>query len=191
MNQTPNLSLCQWDPEDRIQREDFNNDNSKIDTALANLQTQAARFVKLREIVTEQNVTVGQIEVDVSDIHFADWQYVHVDIYDKGYTSIYFRVNDEIDNCHFAYPSETGGYGSTGCLANVNCNIKGKFEDRITLLVGRQGNREVTTRCAEYCGTCPAVLFQDLKKLVFASASGASSSNPIQAGTTIIIWGEA
>ena len=187
MNQTPNLSLCQWDPEDRIQREDFNSDNSKIDTALAGV----ARFVKLREIVTEQDVTVGQIEVDVSDINFADWQYVHVDVYNKGYTALYFRVNNKINDCQYGFVNKGGGFGGTGYLAYVNCNTQGKFEDRITLLVGRQGKREVTRRCAEYSSTCSTVLFEELEKLVFANASGASSSNPIYAGTTIIIWGEA
>ena len=40
MNQTANYQLCQWDPTDRILMEDFNSDNSKIDTALAGLAGQ-------------------------------------------------------------------------------------------------------------------------------------------------------
>ena len=35
LQQTSNYQLNQWDAEDRIQREDFNGDNSKIDAALA------------------------------------------------------------------------------------------------------------------------------------------------------------
>ena len=38
MKQTSNYQLNQWDPEDRILREDFNADNSKIDAALAEVK---------------------------------------------------------------------------------------------------------------------------------------------------------
>lgn len=34
MNQTSNYQLNQWDPEDRILRTDFNEDNAKLDAAL-------------------------------------------------------------------------------------------------------------------------------------------------------------
>ena len=34
MNQTSNYQLSQWDPEDRILRTDFNEDNAKVDAAL-------------------------------------------------------------------------------------------------------------------------------------------------------------
>ena len=39
MKQTTIYKLSQWDPEDRIRREDFNADNLKIETALAKLDT--------------------------------------------------------------------------------------------------------------------------------------------------------
>ena len=35
MNQTEYYQLSQWDPEDRIQRTDFNTDNAKLEEALA------------------------------------------------------------------------------------------------------------------------------------------------------------
>ena len=44
MNHTANYRLSQWDPEDRILREDFNGDNLKIDAALA---AQTAALAKL------------------------------------------------------------------------------------------------------------------------------------------------
>ena len=40
MNKTPNYQLNQWDKSDRIQMEDFNADNAKIEAALAS-QSQA------------------------------------------------------------------------------------------------------------------------------------------------------
>ena len=35
MNRTTNYKLCQWEAEDKVRRTDFNEDNVKIDTALA------------------------------------------------------------------------------------------------------------------------------------------------------------
>ena len=42
LNQTANYGLSQWEATDRILMEDFNTDNSKIDAALAGLDTRAA-----------------------------------------------------------------------------------------------------------------------------------------------------
>ena len=42
MKQTPRYQLCQWENMDRILMEDFNEDNRKIDTALAEVSTSAA-----------------------------------------------------------------------------------------------------------------------------------------------------
>ena len=49
MRKTANYDLCQWDPEDRILREDFNRDNEKIDGAIH----QANRMVRLMDVVTD------------------------------------------------------------------------------------------------------------------------------------------
>lgn len=39
MEQTEHYQLCLWDEDDRILREDFNNDNQKIENALEGLKT--------------------------------------------------------------------------------------------------------------------------------------------------------
>ena len=41
-NHTPNYQLSQWERSDKIQMEDFNDDNAKIDGALKTLATQVA-----------------------------------------------------------------------------------------------------------------------------------------------------
>lgn len=43
-NHTPNYQLSQWERSDRIQMEDFNSDNAKIDAALAELQANQLRI---------------------------------------------------------------------------------------------------------------------------------------------------
>ena len=42
LNQTANYGLSQWEATDRILMENFNSDNSKIDTALTGLDSRAA-----------------------------------------------------------------------------------------------------------------------------------------------------
>lgn len=43
-NHTENYQLSQWERSDRIQMEDFNSDNAKIDAALTQLQATALRI---------------------------------------------------------------------------------------------------------------------------------------------------
>ena len=50
MRKTANYDLCQWDPEDRILREDFNSDNEKIDAAIAD----AGFLAKLLDVTTQE-----------------------------------------------------------------------------------------------------------------------------------------
>ena len=52
MNQTENYQLSLWDPEDRIQRTDFNADNAKIEAALAGLDAAIAAMGNCKICVT-------------------------------------------------------------------------------------------------------------------------------------------
>ena len=53
MNRTTNYKLCQWEAEDKVQRTDFNEDNAKLDGALAAVE----------EHVRQVQATVPKIEV--------------------------------------------------------------------------------------------------------------------------------
>ena len=46
-NKTENFKLNQWEPEDDFLRADFNEDNAKLETALTELQTNAATCTKM------------------------------------------------------------------------------------------------------------------------------------------------
>lgn len=84
MKKTANYQLSQWEPSDRILREDFNADNAKVDAALAKTAAAADRvdsaiaaaapLVKLLDITTTS--TVQQIDLDLSGIRLADYQEV-------------------------------------------------------------------------------------------------------------------
>lgn len=70
MNHTQTYQLNQWDPDDRILREDFNADNQKLESALGiKLQHET-----IREVVTEE--LAKEIAIDISDISFGDWKYI-------------------------------------------------------------------------------------------------------------------
>ena len=73
MKKTANYQLNQWDPEDRLLREDFNADNTIVDTALAAVR-EALPIVFLREVVTAADAK--QVDLDLSDM---DWEtYRHI-----------------------------------------------------------------------------------------------------------------
>ena len=55
-NQTPNYQLSQWERSDKIQMEDFNADNAKIDAAL---KAEADARTALAEVVTAQGSTLA------------------------------------------------------------------------------------------------------------------------------------
>lgn len=57
MKQTTIYKLSQWDPEDRIRREDFNSNNLKLETALSGLDTSLSR------LTTSVNRKMGKIEI--------------------------------------------------------------------------------------------------------------------------------
>lgn len=91
INKTANYQLNQWDPGDRILREDFNADNERIDSAIAAARG-ASPYLTLLEVTTE--TAAQQVDVDVSEIDFT--QYHKVELFvncpglSKGYT---LRVN--------------------------------------------------------------------------------------------------
>ena len=188
MNYTKNYQLNQWDATDRVLRTDFNSDNQKIDAtleALAESQSLAARFVKLKEVTTAQNVNGGSVEIDVSDIDFADWQYVHVDVYAKGFSGVQLRVNGKSTTCSYTQPGNGTCFGGTGYLVSIAANVNGLFADRITFHVGRSGQRNILCTCGNAAGHCSDVTFDSLTKLQF------TSSAEISAGSRFILGGEA
>lgn len=85
MKQTSNYQLNQWEMTDRIQMEDFNRDNEKVDAALAATAQQAALAgTQLIATVTVES-EVNYLTLPLSDI---DWDaysmvylFYHADLY--------------------------------------------------------------------------------------------------------------
>ena len=74
MTKTTNYQLNQWEPTDRVLREDFNADNRKIEEALDQLKNQ--RSLDLLYTYTAEN-SAESIVCPV-DINWNDWKTVHV-----------------------------------------------------------------------------------------------------------------
>ena len=80
---TTNYQLCQWEPTDQVQRTDFNGDNAKIDTALAELESGKAhrsalnsavdRIAALENQMEETDDAVQQITTDLTKITFGSY----------------------------------------------------------------------------------------------------------------------
>ena len=90
MTKTANYQLNQWEKSDRIQMEDFNADNTKIDAALNNFSL----LNKIREITT--SAAASSIDVDISDISWNDWNFVLLR-FDPNYGSSIFYYSTEIN----------------------------------------------------------------------------------------------
>lgn len=66
MKQTQNYQLSQWDKTDRIQMEDFNGDNSKVDAALKTLANQVASKANsstVSSLTTKVNTKAAQSDL--------------------------------------------------------------------------------------------------------------------------------
>lgn len=93
LQQTSNYQLSQWDAEDRILREDFNGDNSKLDEALKSQAEALAAETAAREagdaalaeqvgLHTIKSATLAasanSMLIDLSDIDWSQWKMVHI-----------------------------------------------------------------------------------------------------------------
>ena len=49
-NYTENYGLCQWEATDQVLREEFNQDNTKVDAALSNLEEKKAEQSAMQQL---------------------------------------------------------------------------------------------------------------------------------------------
>ncbi len=104
MAETPNIKLHQWQPDNDFLREEFNQDFSKIDTAVGALQAALPRVLLKQHTTT---VAAAQVDVSLADINFAD--YWRLELYFTGnYTqaiSGFLRFNGKSTAGDYRYRS--------------------------------------------------------------------------------------
>ena len=109
MNYTKNYQLNQWDAGDRVLREDFNEDNAKIDEALEQIK-DSNFYVEL--LKTTATTATKEIDLDVSSIDLL--QYHKIELYvscptkENGFTLQVNHLSSE-----YPYTSISGGGASS------------------------------------------------------------------------------
>ena len=63
-NHTPSYSLSQWERSDKVQMEDFNSDNAKIDTALRTQADGLAAEIRARTALAALTATKGNCRIE-------------------------------------------------------------------------------------------------------------------------------
>lgn len=135
-SQTNNYGLNQWSEEDRVLRQEFNQDNAKTDIALESLEALAEEIREACPLVKLKDFTVStsqaEVDFDVSGIDFT--QYLELLLYFEPSTVttakvVYLAVNHEEK---YYYNNST-----TEALAETNVNSQVPTESfcrfRITL----------------------------------------------------------
>ena len=100
------LQLHQWAPGDSFLREEFNEDNQKLDEAFA-----GPRYVKLLDVTTQ--TAASQMDLDVSGICFPD--YWKVELYlDVALSTTGLTLRTNRLAAGYGTPPENGSSNSTG-----------------------------------------------------------------------------
>lgn len=178
MNTTSNYGLSQWEASDRILREDFNNDNQLIDTALAD----CGKFVKLKEITT--TAAAAQVDVAFSDIDWSAWQEVciHVAITVSGMdynTSFNF-------NSHGQSNYLTGSSTTSGSLGTL-CTFSSKSFSLIRVQSWKTPSS--TVFCQSLSGRNACFGCNTYLTLSQITTLNLINSQTIAAGSKITVWG--
>lgn len=94
---TENIQLNQWEPQDNFLREEFNEDNRRLDAALGEL-----RHVTLLDVTTESEA--AQVDLDLSAVDFLE--YLRLEFYVLDCTAkncVWLRTNGISEGYSYYY----------------------------------------------------------------------------------------
>lgn len=144
LQQTSNYQLSQWDAEDRILREDFNGDNSKLDEALKSqaealaAETAARKaadcYVKLMDLTLTENTQ--KWDIDMSGIDLTQYQklVIYPRLSSNSYQPVYLHINGKTSG-YYGPGNDTSCCGSICTMNDDNPVIFGMCE--FTMLLNR------------------------------------------------------
>ena len=185
MTKTEHYQLNQWEPTDRVLREDFNADNRKIEAALA-----AVPPVKLLELVTESD----QKQIDISLSEYSPEPYAALKLYICAKVSnLQVRINNRTS--YYGASNFGGAEGQINVLAtSAGASRPAWMHGELTLLFSpaEENNWLISAlllsgNASEVDGsrgTC--VLSGALQTLNLLSGD---SANPIPAGSRFRLYG--
>ena len=207
MNQTENLSLPQWEADDRIMRTDFNEAFQKLDAAVGTLGTDkvsasaldalSARVSALEgsSLTLLKDVTVSAsctgYSLDLSDINWAQWQKVHIDFYVGGSegneVAAIANNNASICSCY------TFGGMSGGRFLRLGVTPGGvSYHGRATLFVQQMPEMSVRGMYDLTRAFFAAVPYSQLTSLDLFITDDGSRVIPgsVLAGSRMVVYGE-
>ena len=176
MQKTANYQLNQWVKSDRIQMEDFNSDNAKIDAALKALAGKSA-FTLLKTVTVPEGGSSCQL--DVSDVDWSQWQYVLLDLDLKGVGTVHIKPNG----------TNSGNWSSASSSteAGMLSTISAVSFQRLTFSIAKSPARTIRIRSEDNVyGGNNELTYADLNTL---DLTGSSSRYSAGAGAAITLWG--
>jgi len=191
MNQTTNYHLSQYDPTDRIQMENFNADNLKLEQALAVL-AENSTFVKLKEITTTEDT--AQIDIDLSDLDMTQFRELELDIRlgsDGG------NPDNYANTIRLYWNNETQYFGNisyTGFQSGSVALLRARFYLGQTMAVIVDKAYQTIGEFITSFNTSGGVTQVDLPGIQTLRLSGwyggyTSYTNPLPAGTRVTLCG--
>ena len=178
MQQTTNVGLNQWEKDDRIQMEDFNSDNAKIDAILEEL---AARVIPATLLEYTVGEATTRITLDVSTIDWSHWREVYLEaliIHD-------ISASSNSKNHSFLFYANSTSY-EIGSAHGYNPALSGSFEGlaQTILFVGKDPNRRITSMSIGSSMTTDSVYlpFQSVTKIL-CDANNSSTDYHIMPGS--------
>ena len=190
-NYTVNYQLSQWEPEDKVQRADFNTDNAKIDTAIKAAADKAASLDQSKASTADLNALrqrVGTVEakqefrllvsktlgseatyfdVSLSGISWAKWKRVYI----------------------LVEANSSSGSGMDCTLAGSK--ISDYFGNSLFLVLFPLYERGAKVRGIGWGTDNPlfslAVTYSSIDKINIR----ARNSNMLKSGASVTVWGEA
>ena len=204
MNYTQNYQLPQWEREDRILMEDFNDMAEKVDTGLAAAEERASTSA---EVLASAALSADSrsIALDVSALDLSQYRQLRLVLWGRGsglFTSLHLRANDVSTNGQYLYRDLSGGssYASDSILLGSAPTTSGSgvvadaqmytWEGHIYLTTHLTGYDGANAASAAYSGAILVCGFDGLEKLTVTigyEPDGASSR--LLAGSQAVLLG--
>ena len=190
-NKTSALGLNLWEPSDQLRRADFNNDNEKIDSAIAQMS-----HVKLFDITVAQNVQ--QVNLQLNPIDLSDFSrlelHLELSITTSASYPIYIRLNG-IDSGYRIQSNylEAKNVISASYLGNIDGYQDGQSSGFANIYLRSNGFLHASCTSMSSSGTnitrngCIKVV-----NLAFCSSINivaSSTATKIASGSKIIVYG--
>lgn len=183
MNQTTNYQLNQWQASDRVLMADFNSDNAKIDAALKALADRPG-ITKLKTFTTTAKLTGTAVyTMDVSDINWGAWQYVHIDLNLRGSGYMMLYPNNDQDSAYSCGLVTSTTYES---LIGMVTALEDGYLSRGTFQIFCQGGQTIRTVTDTLRGSADVYTYDQLQTLHLIPYHSSYYMNP---GSTITFWG--